>query len=169
MPVRAIRLRAVGLFSLLLVTAVVHGQEPATELPPPRPLPPPPGPMVKPLRVPAVPAWLPRYDLDVHIDIAQHDVTVRQYVTWFNRHAHTTDRLVFNALSLQGPGWRRRPARQDARNHARHAVGSPRHRTAAAGGTARHDRRPGPFVRLPEGQRHALEVILPHPSDRGSR
>src|SRR5206468_11624326 len=81
MHVRATRARAVGLFSLLTLAAVAlphaHGQRPEDELPPPRPLNEPPPLLVppgKPPHLPALPAWLPRYDLDVRIDVAKHDV-----------------------------------------------------------------------------------------------
>jgi hypothetical protein len=45
------------------------------------------------------PAWLPNYDLDIHLDSAQHGVRVRQRVTWTNRHAEATDKVVFNVHS----------------------------------------------------------------------
>ncbi|HEV7998822.1 MAG TPA: hypothetical protein VGP63_03005, partial [Planctomycetaceae bacterium] len=44
-----------------------------------------------------VPSWLPRYDLGVRIDVAEHRVVVRERVTWFNRHARPASELVFNA------------------------------------------------------------------------
>src|SRR5215475_4131062 len=47
----------------------------------------------------ALPAWLPRYDLDIHLDVAGHEVRAHQTVTWINRHERPTDELVFNAYS----------------------------------------------------------------------
>jgi hypothetical protein len=47
--------------------------------------------------VAAVPPWLPRYDLDIHLDVPHHRACVRQRVTWTNRHACPTGELVFNA------------------------------------------------------------------------
>lgn len=44
-----------------------------------------------------VPAWLPRYNLTLHIDPAERLVTARQRVTWTNRHQTPTRYLVFNA------------------------------------------------------------------------
>jgi hypothetical protein len=46
-----------------------------------------------------IPSWLPRYDLDIHLDIDQHQVQVRQRVTWTNRHQRPAYELVFNAHS----------------------------------------------------------------------
>jgi hypothetical protein len=43
-----------------------------------------------------VPPWLPTYDLDIHLDTANHVATVRARVTWVNRHARPADELVFN-------------------------------------------------------------------------
>jgi hypothetical protein len=45
------------------------------------------------------PTWLPRYDLDMHLDVAGHTVKVHQTVTWINRHPQPTNQLVFNAHS----------------------------------------------------------------------
>ena len=45
------------------------------------------------------PPWLPRYDLDIHLDIDQHWAHVRQRVTFTNRHQRPADALVFNAHS----------------------------------------------------------------------
>jgi hypothetical protein len=44
-----------------------------------------------------MPAWLPRYDLDVRLDVAQHCVTVRERVTWTNHDPRPSTNLVFNA------------------------------------------------------------------------
>jgi hypothetical protein len=44
-----------------------------------------------------VPSWLPRYDLDIRMDVAQHQVLVRERVTWTNYHQRPTRKLVFNA------------------------------------------------------------------------
>jgi hypothetical protein len=46
-----------------------------------------------------LPPWLPRYDLDIHLDIDQHWAHVRQRVTFTNRHQRPADALVFNAHS----------------------------------------------------------------------
>src|SRR5687768_7127515 len=46
-----------------------------------------------------LPPWLPRYDLDMRLDVEGHTVTVRQQVTWTNRHNRPTDQLVFNVHS----------------------------------------------------------------------
>ena len=42
------------------------------------------------------PEWLPRYDLDINIDVAGQHVFVRERVTWTNPHQRPTDRIVFN-------------------------------------------------------------------------
>jgi hypothetical protein len=44
-----------------------------------------------------VPTGLPRYDLDIHLDLEHHYVTVREFVTWTNRHGRPAQELVFNA------------------------------------------------------------------------
>ena len=46
-----------------------------------------------------IPAWLPRYDLEIHLDTDQHWAHVRQRVTFTNRHQRPADELVFNAHS----------------------------------------------------------------------
>jgi hypothetical protein len=46
-----------------------------------------------------LPSWLPRYDLDIKIDVAEHQVQVNQRVVWTNRHKRPTSRLVFNVSS----------------------------------------------------------------------
>src|SRR5690348_9534622 len=58
------------------------------------------------LLLPAVPAraadppsWLPRYDLDIRLDVEQHQVTVRELVTWTNTRPEPTNKIVFNAHS----------------------------------------------------------------------
>jgi hypothetical protein len=43
-----------------------------------------------------IPPWLPRYDLDLHIDVEQHVVTVRERVTWTNPATQPTNQIVFN-------------------------------------------------------------------------
>ena len=45
------------------------------------------------------PYRLPLYDLDIKVDVAGHQVQVRQRVTWFNHHQRPTRELVFNAHS----------------------------------------------------------------------
>jgi hypothetical protein len=46
-----------------------------------------------------MPAWLPRYDLDIDLDVAGHQARVRLLATWTNPHAAPTSELVFNAHS----------------------------------------------------------------------
>ncbi|HJT78866.1 MAG TPA: M1 family aminopeptidase, partial [Gemmataceae bacterium] len=48
---------------------------------------------------PALPPWLPHYDLAMRLDCAAHKVVVRQRVTWINRHQRPAEELVFNAHS----------------------------------------------------------------------
>lgn len=43
-----------------------------------------------------VPAWLPRYALDIQLHLDQHVAVVRERVTWTNRHDCPTSELVFN-------------------------------------------------------------------------
>lgn len=47
--------------------------------------------------LPTPPPWLPRYDLDVRLDVAAHTVQVRQRTTWTNRHDRPAGEIVFNA------------------------------------------------------------------------
>jgi Peptidase family M1 domain/Omp85 superfamily domain len=49
------------------------------------------------VRAAEIPAWLPRYDLDIALDVDQAKVHVRQLVTWHNRHQRPAVDLVFNA------------------------------------------------------------------------
>ncbi len=44
----------------------------------------------------APPPDLPRYDLAIRLDTTAHVATVKQRVTWTNRHARPADELVFN-------------------------------------------------------------------------
>src|SRR5262249_50859643 len=46
-----------------------------------------------------LPPWLPRYDLDVRLEVQEHRAVVRQRVTWTNRHNRPASGLVFNAHS----------------------------------------------------------------------
>lgn len=46
-----------------------------------------------------VPPWLPRYDLDIRLDIDGHQAHVFQRITWINRHQRPAAELVFNAHS----------------------------------------------------------------------
>jgi hypothetical protein len=46
-----------------------------------------------------VPAWLPRYDLDVQIDVDHQQVHVRERVQWTNPSQTPTTKVVFNAHS----------------------------------------------------------------------
>jgi len=69
-------LRWIGLLVALALLAIAHPTQAA-------PLPP----------------WLPRYDLDMRVDVQDHTVNVRQQVTWTNRHQRPSDELVFNVHS----------------------------------------------------------------------
>jgi len=51
------------------------------------------------VRAAEVPAWLPKYDLDIQLGIDQHEAHVRERVTWHNRHEQVASELVFNAHS----------------------------------------------------------------------
>src|SRR5436305_5006642 len=51
------------------------------------------------LQAQEVPPWLPRYDLDIRIDVAGHTAKTRQQITWTNRHHRPTREVVFNAHS----------------------------------------------------------------------
>src|ERR1041385_8410573 len=44
-----------------------------------------------------LPAWLPRYDLAVRVDVAAGHVDLHQQVTWTNRHERLATEIVFNA------------------------------------------------------------------------
>lgn len=46
-----------------------------------------------------VPTWLPHYDLNVRLELAQHRVVVCERVTWTNHDARPAANLVFNAHS----------------------------------------------------------------------
>jgi hypothetical protein len=46
-----------------------------------------------------VPTWLPRYDVDIDLDVAKHVAHVRLVATWTNPHPVPTSKLVFNAHS----------------------------------------------------------------------
>lgn len=43
-----------------------------------------------------IPADLPRYDLDVHLDTTRHVALVQQRITWTNQHRRPARELVFN-------------------------------------------------------------------------
>src|SRR5262249_13070433 len=45
------------------------------------------------------PAWLPRYDVCIDLDVAGHRAGVRMRATWTNPHPAPTRQLVFNAHS----------------------------------------------------------------------
>src|SRR4051812_4711282 len=53
--------------------------------------------MAGPVRAVDPPPWLPRYSLDIKLDVKQGKVLVRQLVTWHNRHARPSMDVVFNA------------------------------------------------------------------------
>src|SRR5260370_23630402 len=46
-----------------------------------------------------MPAWLPRYDLDMQVDVDGHKVHVKERVTWTNRHQKPAGEVVFNVHS----------------------------------------------------------------------
>src|SRR5262245_17860352 len=46
-----------------------------------------------------IPPWLPRYDLDIHLQVPDHAVVVHERVTWTNPCDRPTARLVFNVAS----------------------------------------------------------------------
>jgi hypothetical protein len=46
-----------------------------------------------------IPPHLPRYDLDIKVDVDGHQVTVVERVKWTNTHLRPTDKLVFNVAS----------------------------------------------------------------------
>ena len=47
----------------------------------------------------ALPSWLPRYDLEITLDLANHLVHTRQQITWTNCKKRSAADLVFNAHS----------------------------------------------------------------------
>jgi hypothetical protein len=51
------------------------------------------------IRAAEPPPWLPRYDLDMQVDVAGHEVRVHERVTWTNPQAKPTSEIVFNAHS----------------------------------------------------------------------
>jgi hypothetical protein len=44
-----------------------------------------------------MPSWLPRYDLNMRIDVDHHQVSVDEQVHWTNPHQTPTNKIVFNA------------------------------------------------------------------------
>jgi hypothetical protein len=44
-----------------------------------------------------MPPWLPHYDLNMRVEVAEHRVVVSERVTWTNYHARPAANLVFNA------------------------------------------------------------------------
>ena len=44
-----------------------------------------------------VPVWLPRYDVNMEVDVAGHNVPVQMRATWTNPHPTPTDKLIFNS------------------------------------------------------------------------
>jgi hypothetical protein len=51
------------------------------------------------LRAADMPAWLPRYDVEMDMDLSGHSVRVRMRATWTNPHTEAARELVFNAHS----------------------------------------------------------------------
>jgi hypothetical protein len=43
-----------------------------------------------------IPDWLPRYDLNILLDVAGHEVRVQERVRWTNPHKQPTSKIVFN-------------------------------------------------------------------------
>jgi hypothetical protein len=96
--------RWIGGAALLLCLVPVAQAAPATPAPP--------GPIVGHSAFPAegaqpahlaqpggVPTYLPRYTLDMDLDLCNHVVHVRQESTWVNPHCTPTQQVVFNAHS----------------------------------------------------------------------
>lgn len=50
-----------------------------------------------PLSAGDLPAWLPRYEIDMHLDVRGHVAHVRERVTWTNHDTLPASELVFNA------------------------------------------------------------------------
>ena len=50
-----------------------------------------------------VPPWLPRYDVQMQLDVDAHLVHVKQQVTWTNRHKRVTGEVLFNVHSNYEP------------------------------------------------------------------
>ena len=46
-----------------------------------------------------IPPWLPKYDLDIRLDIEGHAAHVVERVTWINHHERPSSELIFNAHS----------------------------------------------------------------------
>jgi len=46
-----------------------------------------------------IPPWLPRYDLNIRLDVAGHRAHVLERVTWTNRHQRPATELIFNVYS----------------------------------------------------------------------
>jgi hypothetical protein len=46
-----------------------------------------------------VPSWLPRYDVDMVLDVERQQVVVKERVCWTNPHRTPTSKIVFNAHS----------------------------------------------------------------------
>lgn len=60
-------------------------------------------PVPRPVEAAGPPAWLPRYDVAMRIDVAGHVVHVHQRATWTNRHRRPAHEVVFNAHSHYKP------------------------------------------------------------------
>src|SRR5437879_991582 len=52
-----------------------------------------------PARAGGLPAWLPRYDVQIDLDVAGHQAKVHMKATWTNPTQTPTQHLVFNAHS----------------------------------------------------------------------
>ncbi|MCS7045024.1 MAG: M1 family aminopeptidase [Gemmataceae bacterium] len=85
-------LSAVILCATIVPRADAHGQDKTEDRSSKKPetLPPP-------HRLVQPPAWLPRYDLLLHLDTRDRRVTATATVTWTNRHARPTGELIFHA------------------------------------------------------------------------
>lgn len=49
------------------------------------------------------PAYLPKYDVSIDLEVAGHKATIKQHVTWTNRHQRPTKEIVFNVHSAYEP------------------------------------------------------------------
>jgi hypothetical protein len=81
---------ALGLILCLAPSGRAEPAQPALSPPPLHP---------DPAAAACLPSYLPRYKLDIDIDVAGHVAHIRQEATWINPHRSPTQQLVFNAHS----------------------------------------------------------------------
>src|SRR6266545_6202575 len=55
--------------------------------------------LVRPAHGADIPPWLPRYDLAIDLRVDEHQVIVRERVTWTNPGTQPTAQVVFNVAS----------------------------------------------------------------------